>query len=409
MSSPIKDVLQTLSRNAEVVEEGIKGVISTESGTPGAAIVALRQASALRAAGDDGYRLHPKLREYLQDHLQLFPAYQSLAEIGSRVTQIHSLWGEIELLCLSDEQETVNSLLNQLQTTVFDVVDSMDRNLLLLQTLISTRYGNVKTLEAKKSQNRYYQQQTTALSSDLSRLSKVCDNIEREASARSMETLARFLRRTILSRILSWQQGMTEMASMIRKEIFLTREIERELKLLARMDMLLRQQPAWRGMEVDLRGDIPVFLLAASLPAIVAHAEPMDSDHVMRLEMESLAKSLPPRMARGPDPEPPVRYKRIVDPPRQAEPSPAALALERLAKAVKAAPDGVSLIEWRARDANARSMSANIWVTFAVMAMRGRKLHVELVPNMPRPGEHFAHTFGDAKVYSVPPVRSRIT
>jgi hypothetical protein len=224
-----------------------------------------------------------------------------------------------------------------------------------------------------------------------------------------MEPLARFLRRTILSRILSWQQGMTEMASMIRKEIFLTREIERELKLLARMDMLLRQQPAWRGMEVDLRGDIPVFLLAASLPAIVAHAEPMDSDHVMRLEMESLAKSLPPRMARGPDPEPPVRYKRIVDPPRQAEPSPAALALERLAKAVKAAPDGVSLIEWRARDANARSMSANIWVTFAVMAMRGRKLHVELVPNMPRPGEHFAHTFGDAKVYSVPPVRSRIT
>jgi hypothetical protein len=98
-----------------------------------------------------------------------------------------------------------------------------------------------------------------------------------------------------------------------------------------------------------------------------------------------------------------------VDPPRKAEPSPAALALERLARAVKAAPDGVSLIEWRASDADARSMSANIWVTFAVMAMRGRKLHVDLVPNMPRPGEHFAHTFGDAKVYSVPPVRPRIT
>lgn len=408
MSSPIKEVLQTLSRNAEVVEEGIKGVISTESGTPGAAIVALRQASALRAAGDDGYRLHPKLREYLQDHLQLFPAYQSLAEIGSRVTQIHSLWGEIELLYLSDEQETVNNLLNQLQTTVFDVVDSMDRNLLLLQTLISTRYGNVKTLEAKKSQNRYYQQQTTALSSDLSRLSKVCDNVERESSARSMETLARFLRRTILSRILPWQQGMTEMNSMIRKEIFLTREIERELKLLARMDMLLRQQPAWRGLEVDFRGDdIPNFLLAAFLPALVAHTEPMDSDHVMRLEMESLVKSLPPKQARTADPEPPTRYTRIVDPPRKAEPSPAALAIERLAKAVKAEPDGISLINWRASDEDARSMSANIWVTFAVIALRGRKLHVDLVPNNPREGERFAHTFGDAKAYPVPPVRSR--
>jgi hypothetical protein len=239
MSSPIKDVLKTLHQHADMVEHALHGVIGSEGSSANQSIAALRQASALRAAGEDGYRLHPRLREYLQDHLQLFPAFQSLAEIGSRITQVNNLWIELDDIRRTADMETVNTIVDTIQTTVFDIADSVDRNMLFLQTLMATRYGNVRSLEAKKSQNRFYQQQTNTLADDLTRLSKVCDKVERESSTRGMEDLARFIRRNLLSRILVWQQNMSEMQTNLSKEIFRMREVERNHKLLSRMDMLL--------------------------------------------------------------------------------------------------------------------------------------------------------------------------
>ncbi|ABD72164.1 hypothetical protein Rfer_4478 (plasmid) [Rhodoferax ferrireducens T118] len=396
MSSPIKDVLLSLSRHAEVIEHALSGVISAETGTPRLAISALRQASALLPAGEDGYRLHTKLREYLHSHLQLYPAFQSLAEIGSRISQVNSLWTELELVHNTVDKATANDLLESLQTTVFDIGDSMDSNMLLLQTLLSTRYGNVKSLEFKKRQNRYYQQQTAALAADLARLSKVCDIVEREASSRAMEGLARFIRRNILPRIMPWQHGLSEMQTHLSKEIFRIREVERNHMLLARLDMMLRQQPAWRGIDADLSQDIPDFLLAASLPAMVAHVEPMEADRSMLEEMESLARDLPPKRPFTMDAEAPKRYIRIVDPPNAPQPSAAALALKRLTRDVNAAEAGVSLITWRDSDTDALSLAPNVWLVFAIMALRSLKMNVQLVANAPRDGERFAHTFRDA-------------
>ena len=308
MSSPIKDVLKTLHHNADVVEQALHGVIESEGTNSNPSIAALRQASALRAAGEDGYRLHPRLREYLHDHLQLFPAFQILAEIGSRISQVNNLWMEVDDIRRSADTETVNTIVDTIQTTVFDIADSVDRNMLFLQTLMSTRYGNVRSLEAKKSQNRFYQQQTNTLADDLTRLSRVCDKVEHEASTRGMEDLARFIRRNLLSRILVWQQSMSEMQTHLSKEIYRMREVERNHKLLARMDMLLRQQPGWRGFEADLRGDIPDLLMAASLPAIAAHVEPLDTDAQIFDEMQKLAAALPAKQI---EPEP-LEVKRYL-------------------------------------------------------------------------------------------------
>ena len=398
MTSPIKEVLQTLSRHAQTVESSLLGVVSSDTGTPPAAIAALRQASALRPAGEDGYRLHPRLREYLQDHLNLFSAFQSLSEIGPRITQLNMLWTEIELVRLAADTDTLASLSTTLQMTVFDIADSMDGNL-LLHLLMSTRFGNVKTLEAKKSQNRYYQQQTTLLAGDLARLALAADRLEREASERAMQELARFLRRNLLARLSAWQQGVSEMQTLIRKEIFSIREVEKQHKLLARTDMLLRQQPTWRGIEPDLSGDIPDFLLATALAPLLAHVEPLDSDRAVRSELQALVRALPPKPSAPPEAQPPRRYVRIVDAPRVPVATPAAQALERLARQVQATPGGVPLAAWRESDADALSMTPAVWLVFAVMALRGQRMRVELVRNAPAEGGHFAHTFGDAVAY----------
>lgn len=395
MSSPIKDVLKTLHHNADVVEQALHGVIESEGTNGNSSISALRKASALRAAGEDGYRLHPRLREYLHDHLQLFPAFQNLAEIGSRISQVNNLWMEVDDVRRSSDTETVNTIVDTIQTTAFDIADSVDRNMLFLQTLMSTRYGNVRSLEAKKSQNRFYQQQTNTLADDLTRLSRVCDKVEREASTRGMEDLARFLRRNLLSRILVWQQSMSEMQTHLSKEIYRMREVERNHKLLARLDMLLRQQPSWKGFEADLRGDIPDFLLATSLPAIAANVEPLDTDAQMFEEMQKQVTSLPAKQIK-PEPQEVKRYTRVIDPPYEQKLSDAAIAMERLVQAVQASESAMSLMEWRGTDDMAQSVEPHVWLVFAVMGLRGRNIPVSLVNNSARVGERFAHSFSDA-------------
>lgn len=403
MSSPIRELLATLHRHSEVVEQALSATVLPDAGASQAAISALRQASALRAAGEEGYRLHPRLREYLFDHLQLFPAYQELAEIGSKITQVSSLWNEIELVRGSADAEAIDSLTEGLNTTVYDIADNMDGNVLWLQTLMSTRFGNVKSAVAKKSQNRFYQQQSATLALDLARLARVVANVERDADARGMHELSRFLRRNCLTRILGWQQSLSEIQTEIRAELYRTRVIEKDLKQLSRMDMLLQQQPAWQGFTPELEGDIPDFLLLASLPALAPHVEPMDRDRQVIDELEALARALPPRQEPAADREPPRRYKRIVDEDVEVEETPAAQALSRLAADVRtsAGTEGLSLVGWRDRDEHAQTMRADVWLAFAVAGLRSHHLHVELVNDLPAPSEKFSHTFHDALAFAV--------
>jgi len=399
VSTPIKDCLQTLSRHSEVIEQGMGGEISMETGTPSPVLVQLRQASAVRPAGEDGFRLHPRLREYLSDHLQLFSSYQSLAEIGSKIGQMQALWNELDDVRDSGDRDITDALHSLIQTTVFDIAHALDSNILFLQTRLSTRYGNVKSLDAKKSQNRWYQKQTAQLAGDLNRLAREAERIERHAEERGIAELSNFLRRYLIARILPWQQGLSEMQTLIRKEIFRTREVETNHKLLARMDLLLRQQPAWRGFEADLPEEIPAFLLAARLKPFRPHAEPLDGDRSISQEMELLARNLPPKKIEV-EQVPPQRYKRVIDPPRKPPETAAALMLERLLKDLHAAGGKpVSLRAWRERDQEIQeTMTADMWLVFSMMALRSRKVRVELIRNPPKLGEHFSHTFCDAVV-----------
>lgn len=397
MSTPIKDVLQTLSRHADLVAQALTGVVAVGDEASHAEILALRQVGALRPVGDDGYRLHPRLREYLQDHLQLFPAFQSLADIGAKITLLKSLWDEVELL--RGDRESVVGMIDELQTTVLDIGDTMNRNMLQLQILMSTRYGNVRSLEAKKSQNRFYQKQTSALSGDVQRLAREAERVEREASIRGRDDLARFIRRHLLTNMMSWQHGLSDMQTFLRNEIYRLRVVEQDLKLLARTDMLLRQQPGWRGFEVDLSGEIPDFLLATCLPPLVAHSEPMESDRGMVDEMITLARAVPSRAAPPIPAEAPKRYTRIVDTPVARPITPAMKALGRLMRDVNAAEGGLSLIGWRDSDVDAQTMPPTIWLVLALAALRAGQYEVRLVHNLPRDGERFAHTFRDALAF----------
>ena len=398
MTSPTKNVLKALYQQAEVIELTRRdGMIVAGQDASEASIADLRQASALRPAGEEGFRLHPKLRDFLNDHLQLFPAYQTLAEIGTRISQARQLWNDVDDLYRAKDMGAVEKIVETIESTVFDIADSVDRNLLYLQTLLSTRYGNVRTLEAKKSQNNFYQHETKILAGDMARMTGVFERIEQEATTRGMLELAKFIRVNLQAHLQTWQNSMSEMQAHLSREIFRIREVERSHKQLARLDLLMRQQPSWTGLEMDMAAPIPAFLMAARLPEFEPNIEPLDSDPQYVEAMVKEAAVLPPKPVDA-APKEVKRIQRVVDERPVTKKSDAAIALERLITAAQQATERFSVVRWREADPQALTIQEHVWLVFAVMALRSRKCMVEVVASPARMGERFRHQFHDAMV-----------
>jgi hypothetical protein len=148
-AGPIKDALQALSRHADVVEQAVMGGSIGQESLPKGAVQALRQASALRAAGEEHWRLHPRLREYLQDHLQMFPQFQSLTDISSKLALLQHLLTDAQTAVAERDYESLEFQLASMETAVYDIADATDRNLTFLAGMVSTKYGNVRTFAAK--------------------------------------------------------------------------------------------------------------------------------------------------------------------------------------------------------------------------------------------------------------------
>lgn len=396
LNSPIKELLQTLSRHADLVEQALSGVVGVGDDTPAASIVALRQVSALRPVGEDGYRLHSQLREYVNDYLQIYPAMQSLADIGSKARRINELWDS--MLDARGDRESTEALIQAMRTTILDIGDDMDRNMMLLQTLMSTRYGNVRTMAAKKQQNNWYQLRTKDLARDVGYMGRVAETVEKQSLSRGVDELSSFLRRYILSRMTPWTQAITEIQTFLRSEFNRLREIEQDMRLLSRTDMLLRQQPGWRGFELALGETVPAFLLAARLRPVSASVEPLDTDRLISMEVQEIARSLPPKSVPKVV-EPPRRYKLVVDEHKPKPRAPGMLALGRLMRQVQASEEGISLLAWRKTDTDARIIPSGIWLVMAIAWLHTEKMDVRLIYNPSREGERFAHTFRDATAH----------
>lgn len=275
--------------------------------------------------------------------------------------------------------------------------------------LLSTRFGNVRTLAAKSSQNRFYQRQSASLADDLTRLGRAGGKFEAEARQRGLPRLAAALRNTLLSQLTRWTQTLSQYQTQIRRELFQLREVERRNVLLARTALLLRQQPGWNGVEVNLPEVVPALLLAhpllpIPLPRFDPHLEPQDGDRLVSELVREEVRSLPRLETREQAPQERAALQRLAPkPPAQPESTPASRALAKVAQAIiehsRAQGNegyGLSLRDWRDGDADARTLAPGLWLAFTVSALRSLRFRVILVRLPAKHGERFRHTFDDA-------------
>lgn len=415
-SSPLKPVFAALSRHSDLVEIALREPVGMddEVAVSDTGIRSLREFNVLRSAGERGYRLHSKLRDFANDVLQIHPAYQSLTSIGQLVEQIPMVWRELDDLRSAGDYQQADEAVAQIEQDAFDISDLVERNLRLLGLLLSTRFGNVSSLAAKASQNRYYQRQSELMANDLTRLSRAVEKVEGEARERGLQSLAAMLRNTIQAQLPRWTQTLSQHQSQIRRDIFNLREVERKNVLLARTAMLLRQNPGWRGIEEPkLDDEIAPFLMSkpfvgAPLPPICMHMDPSDEDRSMKDLVRDEVRSLP-KLAAAPTPaekSAPIKRAKPKE-PRAAQEKPAMQALARLAAAaIEHAKEGkskpLSVMDWRIGDTFARGMAPALWLAFTASALRPYKFRVIRVADPAAQGERFSHTFSDALVMPTP-------
>ena len=109
-------------------------------------------------------------------------------------------------------------------------------------------------------------------------------------------------------------------------------------------------------------------------------------------------------IAEGPPSSPPGGQEGVAFVVLPRTPCPAMVALARLARAAITSAQladhagRLSVLEWRSGDDAARTMDANLWLSFTASALRTYKFRVVLVAEAPAPGERFRHSFCDALV-----------
>jgi hypothetical protein len=122
--------------------------------------------------------------------------------------------------------------------------------------------------------------------------------------------------------------------------------------------------------------------------------EPEDVDADVQRMIEDTAAALPAIRLQPPQPDPRHKRKKI---DRQPPPmTPAMLAARRLTRDVLKSTEGVSLLQWRLADADAMTISPNVWLVFAALDLRQQDIKVTPLKMEPRAGEHWRHTFYDA-------------
>lgn len=414
MSGAIRDALSALARHADHVQGLVVSSTVASDAIPPVVLRGLRQASALRPAASDSWRLHPRLREYLQDHEQLNQPFPSIAEIGSKVSTLLSLLEEAHLTWTDRDMESLQMQLEEMATQVYDIADLAERNLKVLGRMMSVKYGAVTTLAAKLAQNRWYAKQAGNLGDDLTRLARGANKLESDADARGWE-IARLVRRVLVDNMNGWSQRLSSIQSQLRQELYQLREVQANVRNLSRMDAFLMQNPAWPGIELSDQQEIPDFLQSMALPSLRPNADPLDDDHSVQRDMAEIAEAIPARkVSRQEESVPRMRLMRDLEEP-VAQPDPYLLLLRQFAVAVASAENPVSVLDWAActpaaailRPPATTAVRPSVWLMFTVCALDGRThrvggrpiaFEVEELVNAPDEGSRHSHTFRDALV-----------
>jgi len=376
----VQRLLAALAKHADLVAEAFEGSVSGGDKQRNSGIDALFSLNVLKPYDEDSYRLNPRLREFMADYFSSYQAFQALRRVSGTMQQAQEQWRELRRLKTVGATKDAGRLHSALDESIVEIAYSIEHNLTLLHSLISTQYGNVDDLSSKLRQNRYYAQQVKLFLQDVQAIDVFVDRVADEAIASGLPEVRLLVTRRLAANRLLWTSQIKDAQAVISKRLFEAKLMEVRLKRLSRIALWLARNKTSAGWElaVDEKSNAALFRperVDLRPQPDVSDMEPAAWDGLLaavarmpaRLKVASVAADPGPQLLLEDDAE----VEQVVDPQQ--------VALRELSKQAASASGPISLLTWKRKRLELTEVPDEAWLMFACLQLKGSGFRVEFV------------------------------
>lgn len=376
----VQRLLGTLAKHADLVAEAFEGSVSGGEKQRNAGIEALLGLNVLKPYDEDSYRLNPRLREFMADYFASYQAFQALRRVSGTMQQAREQWRELRRLKLAGATKDVVRLHVALDESIIEIAYSIEHNLTLLHSLISTQYGNVDDLSSKLRQNRYYAQQVKLFLQDVETIDDFVDLVADEAIAAGLPQIRQLVIRRLAARHLQWTSQIKDAQAVISKRLFEAKLMEVRLKRLSRFALWLMRNKTFDGWELTVDEKTNVAMFRPDGFELRPQPDVTDMEPTTREALLTAVAKMPNKPTVSPtekDPGPQLYLEddtevhELVDPQQ--------VALRELAIQAASAAEPLSLLSWKRCRAELTGVTDEAWLMFACLQLKGSGFRVEFV------------------------------
>ena len=377
----VQKLLASLANHADLIAEAFDGAVSGGDKQRNAGIEALFGLGVLKPYDEDSYRLNPRLREFFADYFSSYHAFQALRRVSGTMQQAQEQWRELRRLKKLGASKDVARLYAAFDESIVEMAYSIEHNLAMLHSLLSTQYGNVDDLSSKLRQNRYYSKQVTQFLRDVEGIDAFVEQIAEEAIASGMTDVRHLVTRRLGARCLNWTSQIKDAQAVISKRLFEAKLMEDRLKRLSRFALWLTRHKTADGWDIAVESSASVALFRPECIELrpqpdVADTDPSAWDSLLVAVSKLPPKKAPPapRAEEGPQlllEDETSEVVEVVDPARKA-------VQELVAHACQSdAP--ISLLGWKRARPELADVSDEAWLMFSCLQLKGGGMRLSFV------------------------------
>lgn len=377
----VQRLLAGLAKHADLVAEAFEGSVSGDDKQRNSGIEALFNLNVLKPYDEDSYRLNPRLREFMADYFSSYQAFQALRRVSGTMQQAQEQWRELRRLKTAGAAKDAGRLHAALDESIVEMAYSIEHNLTLLHSLISTQYGNVDDLNSKLRQNRYYAQQVKLFLQDVQAIDVFVDRVADEAIAAGLPEVRLLVTRRLAAKRLQWTSQIKDAQAVISKRLFEARLMEVRLKRLSRFALWLARNKTSDGWELAVDEKTDRALVRPERVELrpqpdVADVEPAAWDGLLAAVAKMPARPKVASVAADPGPqlllEDESELEQVADPQQ--------VALRELSTLAASASVPISLLTWKRERLELVDVPDEAWLMFACLQLKGSGFRVEFVP-----------------------------
>lgn len=376
----VQRLLAGLAKHADLVAEAFEGSVSGGDKQRNSGIEALFNLNVLKPYDEDSYRLNPRLREFMADYFSSYQAFQALRRVSGTMQQAQEQWRELRRLKMAGATRDAGRLQAALDESIVEIAYSIEHNLTLLHSLISTQYGNVDDLNSKLRQNRYYAQQVKLFLQDVQAIDVFVDRVVDEAIAAGLPEVRLLVTRRLAARRLQWTSQIKDAQAVISKRLFEAKLMEVRLKRLSRFALWLARNKTSDGWELAVDEEVDAALFRPERVELrpqpdVSDMEPAAWDGLLAAVAKMPTKPTMAAVETDPGPqlllEDDTEIEEVVDPQQ--------VALRELTAQAASATEPISLLTWKRGRLELADVPDVAWLMFACLQLKGGGFRVQFV------------------------------